>query len=62
MNLVWILKVEILTEKGLQPLQAPKVFTNADSANRLQDEINQNPIYTNIKAFAFVEPAIFVED
>lgn len=62
MKLLWIVRVELLTDKGLQPLQAAKVFESAESANKYQNDINQNPIYANIKAYAFCEPAIFVEE
>jgi hypothetical protein len=61
-KIVWIVRVDIVTDNGLKPLQAAKVFENSDSANRYQDNINNDPVYKNINAFAFVEPAIFVED
>ncbi len=61
-EIVWIVKVELLTANGLQPLQATKVFKKQDAANQYQDKINQDPVYKNINAFAFCEPAIFVED
>lgn len=61
-NIVWIVTVSILSPTGLQQLQAPKVFTDASMANQYQDNINQDPIYKNINAFCFVEPAILVEN
>ena len=60
-KIVWIIRIELLTPTGTQPLQAIKVFESADDANRYQNSINNDPIYQNIKAFCFCEPAIWVE-
>ncbi len=61
-NIVYIIRVEILTPTGTQQLQAIKVFQSSHAANMYQDSINNDPIYKNINAFAFSEPAIFIED
>ncbi len=60
-QLVWIVKVELLTPTGTQALKATKVFESADDANTYQNNINTDPVYQNIKAFAFCEPAIWIE-
>ena len=60
-KIVFIVSVEMLSETGLQQLQAKKVFTDAIAAEKYQKSINDNPIYQNIKAFAFCEPAISAE-
>ncbi len=61
-KIVWIIRVELLTETGLQQLQATKVFESQDAATKYQDQINQDPVYKNINAFAFCEPGIFIEE
>lgn len=61
-DIVWIVRVEILKDNGTQPLQAPNVFKSEFYAKKYQDRINQDPIYTNIKAFAFCEPAIWIAE
>ncbi len=62
MNIVWVVTVSILTTNGLQQLQATKVFISSSDANQYQERINTDPIYKNINAFAFIEPAILIDE
>jgi hypothetical protein len=60
-KIVWIIKVEVLTTEGTKPLEAIKVFESAEEASRYQDNINNDSLYNKMNAFAFCEPAIFIE-
>ena len=60
-NIVYIVTVCLIKDSKHQ-LEVPKVFTDKRMADRYQDNINTSPIYQNINAFAFCEPAIMIEE
>lgn len=59
-NLIWLVKVEMLTKTGTQPFRATKAFQDPTAASNYAKSINENPEYIKLNVFAFEEVAIFV--